>query len=98
MHSINNALERPDNETVIIHLECPGSKVVLLQSLFELYEGAGVVRTVDIRKSLVCILTTPQCLDLCIDILKGCEEMISWRPLPAHDSNLQDFYKVHPIK
>src|SRR5437868_180480 len=81
----NEGVDRLDSETFAIYLEVPGSKVVLLQAFFEHYEGVGVVRTLDIRRSLVCILTTPAMLDEALRVLDAAHEELGWRfaPLPA---------------
>jgi hypothetical protein len=68
-----------DDETRVLALEVPGSKVVLLQAFFELYEGPGAVRTVDIKNSLLCIITTPSLLDACLEVLNAIQPVVHWR-------------------
>lgn len=68
-----------DEETLIVPLEVPGPKVVLLQTFFELYEGIGAVRTIDIRESVICIITTPTMLKHCLAALEALREYVPWR-------------------
>ncbi|MBN8550457.1 MAG: DUF4911 domain-containing protein [Deltaproteobacteria bacterium] len=68
-----------DEGTVALYLEVPGEKVVLLQALVESHEGVGIVRTLNIRKSLVCVLTTPTMFEACVDLLNGLQAEIGWR-------------------
>lgn len=75
-------IETPDPEGRIVYLEVPAAQVVMLQAYFELYEGLGIVRTLDCRKSLVCILTTSTVLDDCIKALLELQPSIQWRPVP----------------
>ena len=81
-----------DSETVAIYLEVPGSKIVLLQGYFELYEGVGIVRTVDVRRSLLCILTTPSMVDDCLAVLDAISEQIPWRPAPLPEQADRERY------
>src|SRR5437870_1229339 len=72
-------VEKIDDFTCAIYLDVPPSKVVLLQAYFENYEGAGIVRTLDNRASLVCILSTPSTVGDCSEILYSVKEQIGWR-------------------
>jgi hypothetical protein len=81
--------DKLDDLTYAIYLEVPGSKVVLLQGLFETYEGVGTVRTIDIRRSLICILTTPEMFLDCASILKNICDKVPWRSA----ANLKDSEK-----
>lgn len=71
-----------DDETVALYLEIPGSRVVLLQAYFELYEELGTVRTIDIKNSLVCIITTNSMMTACCELLKAIRSEIDWRSIP----------------
>jgi len=77
--------EKLDDHTYGIFLEVPGSKVVHLQAYFEIHEGVGTVRTMDIRRSLVCILTTTDMLDDCIAILTAIRKNVPWRDVSCPD-------------
>jgi len=72
-----------DAETAVICLELVPSQVVILQGVFELMEGTGIVRTLDAEKALVCIITTPCMMDECLAVLRSLD--IQWRSvdLPA---------------
>ena len=77
-----DSIDAPDEQTRTLYLEVPGSKVVLLQAYFELYEGVGVVRTLNIRSSLVCVLTTESLLHDCLDVLDAIQKETQWRFTP----------------
>lgn len=77
---MNLEVETVDGDTASICLEVPGAEVVALQGYFETYEGLGLVRTLDIRRSLVCVLTTPSMLDDCMALLEALRPEIGWRP------------------
>lgn len=76
------ALEVLDQEAVVLYLEVPASKVVLLQAYFELYEGVGVVRTLNIRTSLICILTTNSMLNDTLRVLEAIQAATLWKFAP----------------
>lgn len=67
-----------DPETRAIVLSVPGEQVVALQGFFELYEGIGTVRTLDIQRSLVCILTTATMEPTCRAVLEAIQGQINW--------------------
>lgn len=76
---MNTGIIEVDTETCAIPLVVPGSQVVLLQAFFELYEGPGTVRTINIRNSLICIITTPSMVSDCIEVLEALHRQIHWR-------------------
>lgn len=80
-----------DEHCYCIYLEVPGSQVVNLQGTIEAYEGVGTVRTLDIKRSLVCILTTPSMLDDCIKILEACRGLVSWRPAQPPEGERDEY-------
>ena len=67
-----------DDETCALYLQVPTVQVVLLQSYFETYDGLGTVRTIDLKKSLIAILTTPAMLPECLRVLEGLRAEIAW--------------------
>ena len=77
--SASALLDQIDDFTTAIYLEVPGSKVVLFQAYFELFEGLGLVRTLSIKRSLVCILTTPDLTSTCLEVLSAIQERVPWR-------------------
>lgn len=83
-------LEALDSYTDIVYLEVPATKVVLLQAFFELYEGLGTVRTLDLKKSLLCILTTQ--LDDCLEALRNVQEAVEWRAAEKPTAEERDKY------
>lgn len=74
-------VDQLDSESVAIYLEVPGSSVVMFQAILESYDGIGVVRTLSIRDSLICILTTPSMVDSLLDLLHSVRDNLPWRAL-----------------
>ena len=72
--------EMLDDQTLAICLDVPGVNVVALQGYFETYEGLGLVRTLDLRRSLVCVLTTPSMLADCLKLLHEIRPVVGWQP------------------
>lgn len=64
-----------------LYIEVPASQIVWLQSLFESYEGAGTVRTMDVQRSLVAILTTPSMRTECERVLNSVRSSMAWRSI-----------------
>ncbi len=81
-----------DTGTCAFYLIVPSEKVVLLQAFFELYEGIGIVRTLNLRRSLVCILTTPSMISDCRAALEAIRTMIPWSPVPRPDEAERQLY------
>lgn len=75
----NQSIRQLDDHCVAIYLEVPGSQVVELQAYFEMYESLGTVRTLDIKNSSVCILTTTSLCDECLAALDNLKARIPWR-------------------
>lgn len=88
-------IEHLDQCAVALYLEVPGSKVVLFQAFFDLYEAIGVVRTVDIRLSQICIVTTSDMLLDCVAVLHALRREIPWRFMkkPADSEKLFGYSK-----
>ena len=83
-----------DDSARAIFLELPPSDVVMLQALIESYEGVATVRTIDLKRCLVCVVTTVSLLDTTIAVLDGLKPGIRWRavpPPPAEDYINNDF-------
>ena len=83
MDSATNLDETPhllalDEHTVAIFLQIPASKVAFLQSLIETYEGLGTVRTVNVRESLVALISTKEQLPVCLEILESLKPATPW--------------------
>ncbi|MBX7136435.1 MAG: DUF4911 domain-containing protein [Oligoflexia bacterium] len=72
-------LVRLDDECCALLLEVQSSRIVQLQALFESFEGLGVVRTMDIKQSLVSILTTNSQTTCCLELLEEIRPTIPWR-------------------
>lgn len=81
-----------DDHAVAIYLEVPGSKIVLLQGLFELYEDLAVVRTLSVMKSLVCLITTKSKLADCHKALEAIQPMVRWRPVARPSAEDRELY------
>ena len=73
------APQKLDDHAYVLYLQVPSAQLVALQAYLESYEGVGLVRTLDIRRSLVCILTTPGMLTPCMELLEKLREEIGWQ-------------------
>ena len=85
--SIRDAAEYLDPETIIMYLRCPGTDVVLLQAHFDIYESVAIIRTLDIKLSLVSVITTPTMLQDCLHVLEGIKPQVRWEyaKIPADE-------------
>ena len=81
-----------DQECRAIYLEVPGSAIVLLQAYFESYEGVGIIRTLSVKKSLVCILTTASMFEDCCKILHAIRDQVPWRTVPKPEEAQRELY------
>jgi len=79
-HQSLDARLAPDGAVCVYYLEIPRSKVVLLQTLFETYEGVATVRTLNSTSSVVSIMTTLSQRETCELILAESLPMLEWRP------------------
>ncbi len=86
------SVDWPDEHAVALYLEVPRSLVVLFQAYFELYEGLGVVRTLDLRKNLVCVLTTNSLLPSCLSALESLRADIGWNSAPRPSKEERERY------
>ncbi|MCB0334710.1 MAG: hypothetical protein KDD62_00350 [Bdellovibrionales bacterium] len=68
-----------DEETCAYYLEVPSAQLVELQAYFEMYESLGTVRTIDLKRSLVCILTTTSLAEPCQQALLSLRDRLQWR-------------------
>jgi hypothetical protein len=79
-YPLSSSIDYRDEITPIIYLEIPPTKVVLFQAFFELYEGLGLVRTLDMRKNLICVITMDSQLAECCNALEAIKSQIDWKP------------------
>lgn len=73
-----NHLLQLDEFAIAIFLKLPASKVAFLQSLLETYEGLGTVRTLDVKNSLIAVITTTSQLATCEEVLNQIKPQVSW--------------------
>ena len=84
-----------DGKSTAIFLEVKAPKVVVLQGFFELYEGLGLVRTIDIRQSLIALLTPNSMLENCLECLEQIQEEIEWKPAQCpEDINADNYFSI----
>lgn len=84
--------EELDEQTLAIYIEVPGSQVVLFQAYFETYEAIGLVRTLDIRQSLVSVLTTRSQFEDCFELLSSIRDEIHWHPARIPSEAMKEKY------
>ena len=85
---LSTSIQFRDPQTAIIYIEVPPQKVVLFQAFFELYEGLGLVRTLDLKKNLLCVITTTSQIEYCLQALLELKSEIDW--IPANVPNLEE--------
>lgn len=73
---------RVDETTKSIFLELPAGKIILFQALVDTYEGLGVVRTVRVKDSIICILTTNDMEADLKELLSSIRAEYLWREVP----------------
>lgn len=88
----NNSVHFRDPLTAIIYLEVPSQNVVLFQAFFELYEGLGLVRTLDLKKNLLCVVTSESQLEACLQALVDLKETIKWEAANIPNAEDQERY------
>ena len=92
-HPLDNALvDELDEWTRAIYLEVPSAQIVLFQAYFELFEGLGIVRTLSVRRSLICILTTRDCTAECFRVLSALHSEIPWRQITRPEEAVRELY------
>jgi len=74
--------DKLDDATVAYTLEVPASSIVLIQALFETYEGIAVVRTINVKRSLISVITTPELSATCAEIIHDLAPLVPWRSVP----------------
>ncbi len=67
-----------DEFAIALFVKLPASKVAFLQSLLETYEGLGTVRTLDVKNSLIAVITTTLQLATCEELLNSVKPIVSW--------------------
>ena len=70
-----------DAQTHALYLQIDPARIVALQTLFESYEGAGTVRSLNPASGIMAILTTPSMSELCVDILHSIRDTLPWQEL-----------------
>ena len=74
-----------DSDTYVWYLEVESPKIVLLQTIFESYEGVGIVRTLSRDRGLVCILSTPSMEGVVRGVLESLHEVVPWKLVEPGD-------------
>lgn len=68
-----------DENCTAIFLSLPSSNIVLLQAHLEIYEGLGMLRTQNVKDSIVTVLTTPSALPECRMLLEALRPELQWK-------------------
>ena len=89
---LETSIDYRDELTPVVYLEVPTPKVVLFQAFFELYEGLGLVRTLDMRKNLLCVITTDSQLAECCNALFELKAQTDWKPANIPSQEEKDRY------
>jgi hypothetical protein len=67
-----------DSAAVLFLVQVDPVQVAFFQGIFESYEGVGLVRTLDIQRSLLGVLTTPDMQLDCLRLLKDIWPVTKW--------------------
>lgn len=78
-----------DPRTSVIYLEAPKTQILLLQVIFELYDGLGAVRTIRGTDGLVGLMTTTEQVPDCLEVLEGIRDLVRWRAVESDLHPLQ---------
>ena len=87
-----------DQHTVAFYLQLDGAQIVLFQAMVESYEGLATVRTVDIERSLISMITTPDQVADCQTLLSSLQPTIPWRCAAAEVQNGPQFPLSDSVK
>lgn len=71
-------IEAGDQITQIIYIKTSPKMVVYLQALFEIYESVAIVKTIDVEKSILALITTIDYKELCLNILESVKEYVKF--------------------
>lgn len=67
-----------DDQTAVFYLTLQSSQIVIFQALIESYEGMGTVRTVDVQRSLIALITPCSQVADCQRLLAGLKKEVRW--------------------
>ena len=76
-----------DEFSSVFYGTIPSAQTVLLQGYFEIAEGLGLVRTIDLREGLVCVITTPDLAPSVAEFLNALSSLperarVEWTGVP----------------
>lgn len=76
-----------DQYSAVFYGKIPSAQTVLLQGYFEIAEGLGLVRTIDLREGLVCVISTPDLAEAVSGFLVSLTELpqrarVEWSSVP----------------
>lgn len=77
-----------DPHTVVLYLSVPNEYVVSLQGFFDVYEGLGLVRTLNRVTPLIGVLSTPSLVADCISLLQALQASIPWSFYPGTEAGV----------
>jgi hypothetical protein len=77
-YGLRQAAVYTDSITVTFYLKVPRNQVILLQTYFELYDGVGTVRTISSPDPIVCVMTTRDLIEDCVNVLLAIRSEVQW--------------------
>ncbi len=80
-----------DDVTECIILELPASKIVFIHALFEGYDGLAQVKTLDTKRSLLCLIATRDTAPDCLRVLESLRGEVAWRQV-APPENFDELF------
>lgn len=87
-----------DKLTKAIYFYTPRYNIVYLQGVIELYEGLATLRTIDIKQSLMCLITTNEQMGTALEMMEENREEINWRPAVRSDISDSDYLYAYGKK
>lgn len=87
-----------DDNTYAFYFYVPRHEIVYLQSIIELYEGLGTLRTIDIKKNLMCLITTTEQVKSVKEMLNANKSEINFRVAKKSDISEYDYLESYGSK
>lgn len=87
-----------DKLTYAVYFYVPRHQIVYLQSIIELYEGLATLRTINIKKNLMCLITTAEQVNHTKEMLSNVSSEINFREAQKSDISEYDYLDSYGSK
>ena len=82
-----------DEYAGVVCLEVPTSQVVLLQAYFELSEGIGAVRTVDLSRSRILVMLSKDSYQPACELLASIQGNVAWKAVVMSKDDVPEEFR-----